>query len=1071
MNDENKVLINEKIIKYKNKKKQFNEFQYISNFVKILYIYFPFLYRQDRISKRAVFISSENNNNFYGFTNQINNKKYNFLTFIPVVILNQFRFFGNQFYLLMTLSQFINVFKVGFLFSYVVPLLIVIIMSLIKELLDEIKRYNQDKITNNEEYTKITFENKKIKKPSIKSKDIKIGDIIEIKQNQRAPCDLIILNNSESNNLYIRTDQLDGETDWKIRKVPNELFNINLIDLYKNYEILIEYDPPNRNIYEFKGVINIFNKNENNIKDESISLENTIWSNTILASSNTIGIAIYTGKDTRAQMNTVKPKLKVGIFDLEINFYNKLLFIIMFIISFIVVYFKECGFVYRLISFFRFIVLFCGIIPISLRVNLDLSKGYFSYLINNDEKISETIVRNSSFPEDLGRISYLFSDKTGTLTKNKMIFKILANENKQYENNIDKEDLINKIKNKDLNKENMNIFNCVLTMVLCNNVTPILNNNNEVKEFQASSPDEISLVEFAADLGMKMIFRNDNEIHIKNIHTNEIEKYEILACFPFSSDTKRMGIIIKNNNNKIFFYCKGAENVMKELVFNKYKNIIDLNADDLAKKGLRTLVLTKKEISNEFYEKWNKKFNEAKVAMNERKKKIQEVIQQLEVELNFLCVTGVEDLLQDNVKETIENLRKGGIKIWMLTGDKSETAKCISVLTGLKSDNQKVFEIKYENNNFSRNEIIDLLRNKLNNFKNLLKSTSNNKNIPNLILLIEGKMLDYCLSKELEEIFFTSSMLSESVICCRCSPTQKAQIVEKIKKYLNKKQRTCAIGDGGNDVSMILKADVGIGIVGKEGLQASLSSDFSITKFSTLNDLFLWHGSNTYKNTAKMSNFIIHRGLIISFIQMLFSCVFYFNSVALYNGFLILGYSTIYTIFPSMSLLLDIETKYETIKNHPDLYRILLKGRELNIKNFLGWFWKSIFQASIIIFASISLFGENIFLKIVTITFTELIFAEILNVYVEIKTFNKYIYYSLIGTGISYLLSLLLLKDLLNVVYIFDLNTVKMIVLVAIVDWLPIQIFVWIRKKCVKSLNEKYEEKDYEIELNKINDI
>ena len=332
-------------------------------------------------------------------------------------------------------------------------------------------------------------------------------------------------------------------------------------------------------------------------------------------------------------------------------------------------------------------------------------------------------------------------------------------------------------------------------------------------------------------------------------------------------------------------------------------------------------------------------------------------------------------------------------------------------------------------------------------------------------------MLDYCLSKELEELFFTSSILSESVICCRCSPTQKSKIVNEIKKYLNKTQRTAAIGDGGNDVSMILKADVGIGIVGKEGLQASLSSDFSITKFSSLNDLFLWHGSKTYKNTAKMSNFIIHRGLIISFIQMLFSCVFYFNSVALYNGFLILGYSTIYTIFPSMSLLLDVETKYETIKKHPDLYKILLKGRELNIKNFLGWFWKSIYQASIIIFASISLFGENIFLKIVTITFTELIFAEILNVYVEIKTFNKYIYYSLIGTGISYLLSLLLLKDLLNVVYIFDLNTVKMIVLVAIVDWLPIQIFVWIRKKCVKSLNEKYEENDYEIDLNKINYI
>ena len=1068
MNDEKKVLINEKVIKYKNKKKQFNEFQYISNFIKILYVYFPFLYRQDRISKRAVFISSENNNNFYGFSNRINNKKYNFLTFVPVVILNQFRFFGNQFYLIMTLSQFINVFKVGFLFSYVVPLLIVIIMSLIKELLDEIKRYNQDKKTNNEKYTKIVFENKGLKKVNIKSKDIKIGDILELKQNQRAPCDLIILSNSESNNLYIRTEQLDGETDWKIRKVPNELININLMDLFNNYEILIEYEPPNRNIYEFKGVINFFNKSENCVKDEAISLENTIWANTVLASANTIGIAVYTGRDTRAQMNTVKAKLKVGIFDLEINFYNKLLFGIMFVISFIVVYFKECGFVYRLVSFCRFIVLFCGIIPISLRVNLDISKGYFSYLINNDEKISGTIVRNSSFPEDLGRVSYLFSDKTGTLTKNKMIFKVLAIEGKQFEK--DDLDLEEKVKNKDLNNENLNVFNCVLTMVLCNNVTPILNKKNEVKEFQASSPDEISLVEFAANLGVKLVFRSDNEIHVKNV--DKTEKFEILACFPFSSETKRMGIVVRDENGKIFFYCKGAENVMRDLVFNKYKNVIDSTANDLAKKGLRTLVLSRKELSNELYEKWRKNYDEAKVSMVERKKKVQEVVQQLEVELNFLGVTGVEDLLQDDVKETIQNLRQAGVKVWMLTGDKSETAKCISVLTGLKDDNQKVFEIKFENyNNFSRNEIIELLRNKLNIFNNLLKTEKDSKNIPQNILLIEGKMLDYCLSKDLESEFFRASINSPSVICCRCSPTQKAQIVSRIKRHLPRSQRTAAIGDGGNDVSMILKADVGIGVVGKEGLQASLSSDFSITEFSRLNDLLLWHGSNIYKNSAKMSNFIIHRGLIISFIQMFFSCAFYFNSVALYNGFLILGYSTVYTIFPSMSLLLDVETKYETVKNHPDLYKILLKGRELNIKNFLGWFWRSVFQGSVIIFGSICLFGENIFLKIVTITFTELIFAEILNVYVEIRTFNKYIYYSLIGTGITYLLSLVMLKDLLNVYYIFDFYTLKTVFLIAIVDWLPVQIFVWSRKIWVPNLSEKYEEIDLNIELKKINDI
>ncbi len=182
---------------------------------------------------------------------------------------------------------------------------------------------------------------------------------------------------------------------------------------------------------------------------------------------------------------------------------------------------------------------------------------------------------------------------------------------------------------------------------------------------------------------------------------------------------------------------------------------------------------------------------------------------------------------------------------------------------------------------------------------------------------------------------------------------------------------------------MIQEAHVGIGLVGKEGKQASLAADYSITKFKHLNLLILWFGRLSYKNTAIISQFVIHRGLIISFIQFIFSVLFYFSSIPIYNGILVSGYSSVFTALPVISLLLDKDTDISNVMKFPPLYKELQKGRELSVKSFLMWFFKSIFQSAVIMIGSIYLF-EKIFLKIVTISFTCLIFAELLNVYTEV---------------------------------------------------------------------------------------
>ena len=1071
---------------------------------------FPCFRKVDTKSRRLVlFRNSTNNVTFW--SNKEENHKYSIILFLPIVLFNQFRQFGNFFYLLLSISQFIPQFKVGFLFTYISPLAMVVSFSMGKELYDDIKRRIQDKKTNSTLITTISLDKDtwKVNRTQKKAADLQIGDIIELKKDTRVPADIIVLktfNDTEDNQAFIRTDQLDGETDWKLRKAPGLTQEKSERDLvYMNG--YIQYEPPSKLIYNFEGVLK-YQNDQGVMQKEALNLENTMWASTVVASQKIIGIVIYTGKETRAQMNSSTPKIKIGVLDDELNTLNKYLFVIMFALSLILTLLK--GFYLTMIfTFIKFIILFCAIIPIALRVNLDVSKTWFSYVISKDKSIPETIARNSTIPEELGRISYIFSDKTGTLTKNEMIFKKIAmeteqfgeesfndlidilsdecqscdaplldlfnmakyknNENLNNNKNINEENIIDtnsnqnslSISNNDINllsksvdsnrkpkrirrERNKLIRDTITAMVLCNNVTPTETG------YQASSPDEIALVKFAERLNMKLFHRTDKEIKIKDSAQN-IEEFEVLANFPFSSDTKRMGIVLKNKKHgHIIYYLKGAENVMMKFVKKEYIGYIKENAENLATKGLRTLVLTQKIISQEEFDIWNEEYTEALSSMDNRKQKIDDAISKLENNMDFLCVTGVEDLLQDEVATTIDNLRNAGMKVWMLTGDKVETATCISISAGIKKKNQKIFTIRYDDLlNYGENDENNVKRlEKLNEL--LTEYTKKIQTDPHLFI-IDGDSLDLAL-KHCESHFFNTVMQALSVVCCRCSPTQKRIIVKTIKKYTD--ARTAAVGDGGNDVAMIQEADVGIGIVGKEGLQASLAADYSIKEFKTLNILLLWWGRNAYKNTSMVANFVIHRGLIISINQFIFSFIFYYNAVALYNGMLCFGYSTIFTSLPSITILLDRDIDKDNVLKFPSLYEILLKGRELNFKNFLWWVFKSIFQSAIIMFGSLLVFKDELFLNIVTVTFTALIYLEILNVYMEINKFHWFMIFGLIATFIVYTLTIILLPNVLTV-SVLNFKNLLLIGVLSVVAWAPFFIVSKIQKWFFPQTTEK----------------
>jgi phospholipid-translocating ATPase len=238
----------------------------------------------------------------------------------------------------------------------------------------------------------------------------------------------LLYTTEKNGTIFIRTDQLDGETDWKLRKaVATTQAMADIKTVTQRDDMCLVANQPNDQIYDFKGYFASGDEDDEENR-ESLSLENTLWANTVLASSGyVLAIVVYTGKETRSEMNSNASTTKVGKIDLEINRLSKFLFFFMVAMALGIVALD--GFEGRwYMNFFRFILLLSAIIPISLRVNLDLAKVFYCYNIYKDEDMANTIPRNSTIPEELGRIQFLLTDKTGTLTQNDMIFKKMTME-------------------------------------------------------------------------------------------------------------------------------------------------------------------------------------------------------------------------------------------------------------------------------------------------------------------------------------------------------------------------------------------------------------------------------------------------------------------------------------------------------------------------------------------------------------------------------------------------------------------------------------------------------------------
>ncbi|KAK4467071.1 hypothetical protein QBC42DRAFT_335184 [Cladorrhinum samala] len=940
---------------------------------------------------------------------------------------------------------------------------------------------------------------------SKKSRDLKVGDVLKLSKGHRVPADVIILkvlsNDSaaqeaeeyaepqeeallldhpvDSNNggpsqasgdkaeqggaaegssngeTFIRTDQLDGETDWKLRLASPLSQNMATEDLVR---LRVTAGKPDRKVNEFAGTLELLPSRHNAIggaayaqddaeviKAAPLSIDNTAWANTVIAShATTLAVIIYTGPQTRSALSTAPSRSKTGLLEYEINSLTKILCFLTLALSIILVALQGFDNAWY-IKIMRFLVLFSTIVPISLRVNLDMGKSSYSYFIQHDPGIAGAVVRTSTIPEDLGRIEYLLSDKTGTLTQNEMEMKKIHVGTVSYANDAMDEVATyvrqgfhfapsvdpaadttlatpssshasagNVGATRTRREIGARVRDVVMALALCHNVTPTTEEEDgrTINSYQASSPDEIAIVKWTESVGLRLSSRDRKSMVLQSTETGRpVVKIRILDIFPFTSEGKRMGIVAQfydkldegvpaTGSGEIWFYQKGADTVMSSIV--AANDWLDEETANMAREGLRTLVVGRKRLSAAEYQEFSAKYQEASLSISGREAGMQAVVSRyLEHNLELLGVTGVEDKLQKDVKPSLELLRNAGIKIWMLTGDKVETARCVAVSSKLVARGQYIHTIDKLRRKDVAQEHIDFLRSKTDS-----------------CLLIDGESLSMYLT-HFRTDFISVAVMLPAVVACRCSPTQKAEVAKLIKEYT--KKRVCCIGDGGNDVSMIQAADVGVGIVGKEGRQASLAADFSIEQFYHLTKLLVWHGRNSYKRSAKLAQFVIHRGLIIAVCQTMYSIALDFKPEGLYKNWLLVGYATVYTAAPVLSLVLDKDVDENLANLYPELYKELTSGRSLSYRTFFVWVFVSIYQGCLIQGLS-QLLTEVDSPRMVAVSYTVLVVNELMMVAIEITTWHWVMVVSIVGTFLMFVVSVPFLDEYFDLPFLLTLG-------------------------------------------------
>ncbi|XP_062225401.1 phospholipid-transporting ATPase 2-like [Phragmites australis] len=913
--------------------------------------------------KRFVYINDDSCQNSY-CDNRISNTKYTLWNFLPKNLWEQFRRFMNQYFLLIACLQLWSRITPVSPATTWGPLIIIFIVSASKEAWDDYNRYLSDKKANER---KVWVVKDGIHR-QMKAQEIHVGDLVWLHENDEIPCDLVLIGTSDAQGIcYVETAALDGEIDLKTRVIPSISANLSPEQLGK-VKGVVECPNPDNDIRRFDANMRLFPPIIDNEKCP-LTINNTLLQSCYLRYTEwACGIAVYTGNETKSGMSrgTAEPKLTAA--DAMIDKLTVAIFMFQIVVVLVLGFvgniwkdtrgLKQWYLMYPakgpwydfLVIPLRFELLCSIMIPISIKVTLDLAKAVYAKFIDWDEQMFDHETRtpahsaNTAISEDLGQVEYILSDKTGTLTENRMIFRRCCISDTMYGN--DNGDAVKDVRLLNaVSSNDPDVIKFLMVMALCNTVVPIKSNDGTVS-YKAQSQDEEALVNAASNLNMMLISKDSSTAEI--CFKGSKFYYKLLDILEFTSDRKRMSVVVKEGQTgKILLLSKGADEAILPCSYPGQQIRSYLEAVEMySQLGLRTLCLGWRELKEDEYKDWSKKFQEASCSLDNRECKIAEVCHSLERDLHILGVTAIEDRLQDGVPETIKLLRNAGINVWMITGDKQNTAIQIGLLCNLitSEPNGQLLSI----NGNSEEEVLRSLERAL----VTMKTTRETKD---LAFVLDGWALEIIL-KHSKESFTRLAMLSRTAICCRMTPLQKAQLVGLLKSvgYL-----TLAIGDGGNDVRMIQEANIGVGISGREGLQAAGAADYSIGKFKFLKRLILVHGRYSYNRTAFLSQYSFYKSLLICFIQILFSFLSGLSGTSLFNSISLMAYNVFYTSLPVMTIIFDKDISETTVLQYPQILLYSQAGRLLNPSTFSGWFGRSLYHALVIFLITICAYADE----------------------------------------------------------------------------------------------------------------
>ncbi|KAM9761597.1 phospholipid-transporting ATPase IC isoform 1-T2 [Menidia menidia] len=890
--------------------------------------------------------------------NVVRSHKYSPLTFLPLTLFEQFQRAANLYFLLMVVLQCIPAISSIPWYITIIPLVLVLTVRGFKDLANDMARRRCDSEINSRPCDRLISQSFN----AAQWRDVCVGDVVRIHKDQVIPADILLLCSSEPNSLcYVETADIDGETNLKYRQALSathmELTSHPSEEALTAFHGVVLCEEPNNRLYTFRGQLQ-WRGESFFLENEHVLLRGTILRNTEFA----YGLVIYTGADTKILRNC--GKLRVKRTRMEKVFNKVVIGIVLSLLLAALLLAIGCGvFSSRVmtpsgvlsallvngdpaytgfLAYWSYIILLSPAMPIALYITFEVIHTIHSNFIGWDLEMywpqadRPAEARNTSLNEELGQVGYLLSDKTGTLTQNRLLVRqcciageIFGDASTRAED-VEPMDLSwNPFSRGGLYMsapglvERLRGQRCphsrqfLRALALCHTV--MAEWKEEIPVYQAASPDEEALVGAARELGWVFLSRTRDSVVVSEL--GAVRQYELLALLDFTSSRRRMSVLVREPDGALKLYCKGADVVILERLQKdcSYQGSTEKALELFAEASLRTLCVAVRSVPEASWEQWRKTLAlSAAMATRERDALLEKLHDEMERDLQLLGVTAIEDRLQEGVPETIALLQEAGIKVWVLTGDKKETAVNIGYSCKLLDPNARLLEWQELRQILqSPDPEVSFLKTRQAELWAAHKETVREKTS---VVLTGDELAEFERRPEWGASFMRLARRCESVLCCRVTPAQKADVVKLVRKHTG--SVTMAIGDGANDVNMIKTAHVGVGLAGVEGGQAVQNADFSLSQFRFLQRLLLVHGRWSYRRISFFLRYFLFKTCGFALVHIWFGFFNGFSAQSLYETWFIALYTVLYSASPVMCMaVLEQDVSAEGSLRTPELYR------------------------------------------------------------------------------------------------------------------------------------------------------